>query len=303
MNTLYVASSLNQNSNEYKQKINSLISKLDLDSKETVFRILNRIHLLSEGKTIKFTSKEKEMVKDYLENFNPSIYRITEDWYYYNGYHLPINSFETSVFWYKLGLNQLLYPQNILNKDVIDAGAFVGDSALVISEFTNGNIYGFETLQNNFDLMKKTIQMNDITNLIPINMGLSDKVEVKDLFIANNSLCNSFCINGINTFSDSEKISVKCTTIDEFVKENNLEIGLIKSDIEGGEQMLLKGAINTLRDQKPTLIISIYHSFDDFFEIKKWIEDLDLGYQFQIFKPVMQNNFITETVLIAETKI
>lgn len=285
---------------KYLEKLEGLISNLDVESKETVFQILHRFRLLIDNKPIKFTTEEKEIVKDYLENFYTNKYKISSKWYYYNGYNLPIENYELSVFWHRLGLDKLCYPENIKDKDVIDAGAYVGDSALIISEYTNGTIYGFEAFNENFELMKKTIQMNNLQTLQPVNLGLSNKIETKELIISNSSSCNCFEVNDIYTFNESEKITVQCTTIDMFVKENNLNIGLIKSDIEGGEQMLLEGAVQTIKNQKPTLLISIYHSLEDFFDIKKWIENLNLGYEFKIFRPIMQHHFITETVLIAE---
>lgn len=287
----------------YLLKVQNLVRNLDIESKDTVFQILHRLRLLSENKPISFTAWEKEEVKEYLENFYPSKYMVSENWYYYDGYNLPIDHFELSVFWHKMGLDFLSYSDKICNKDVIDAGAYIGDSALIISEYTNGNIYGFEAFKDNFELMQKTIEMNSLSKLQPINMGLSDKIEAKELYISDSSSCNCFDANDIYTFNESNKVIVNCTTIDQFVKDNNLNIGLIKSDIEGGEQQLLEGAIDTIKTQKPTLLISIYHSLEDFFNIKKWIEDLDLGYEFKIYRPVMQHHFISETVLIAETPV
>nr|WP_152655876.1 FkbM family methyltransferase [Brachyspira hyodysenteriae] len=78
-----------------------------------------------------------------------------------------------------------------------------------------------------------------------------------------------------------------------------MKVGLIKTDLEGFEQPFLRGALNTIKKQKPILIISIYHNYNDFFDIKPMIEELNLGYKFKIAK---SNDFelIRETKLIAE---
>ncbi|MFX3627500.1 FkbM family methyltransferase [Campylobacter sp. LH-2024] len=65
-----------------------------------------------------------------------------------------------------------------------------------------------------------------------------------------------------------------------------MEIGFIKIDIEGFEQECLKGVINTIKTQKPAMLISIYHNPDDFFNIKPLIESWNLGYKFKIYKPI-----------------
>ena len=62
-----------------------------------------------------------------------------------------------------------------------------------------------------------------------------------------------------------------------------------------------KGALETIRTQKPTLILSIYHNASDFFDIKPLIENLDLGYKFKVHKP-FDYTIVAETVLICEVR-
>ena len=105
---------------------------------------------------------------------------------------------------------------------------------------------------------------------------------------------------GITSDSNRRKFdnsfSIQSMTIDSYVEENNLNVGLIKVDVEGEEKNLLKGAINTLKTQKPILFLSIYHSVDDFFDIKPWIDHLDLGYKFILSKE-QPWTFIADTIL------
>ena len=89
-------------------------------------------------------------------------------------------------------------------------------------------------------------------------------------------------------------------TLDSYVKENNIEVGLIKTDLEGFEQPFLRGAIETIKEQKPVLIISIYHNYSDFFEIKPMLENLNLGYKFKIIEPKALESAIVSTLLLAE---
>jgi FkbM family methyltransferase len=55
-----------------------------------------------------------------------------------------------------------------------------------------------------------------------------------------------------------EKIEV--VSIDNFMKENKGKVGLIKRDIEGLEYESVLGAEKTIKEDKPILLISIYHS-------------------------------------------
>lgn len=89
------------------------------------------------------------------------------------------------------------------------------------------------------------------------------------------------------------------TTLDNYVFNHpEINVGLIKVDIEGMEQKFLKGAIETIRKFKPILILSIYHNWSDFLHIKTQLESLNLGYKFMISKPT-SGAIILETELLA----
>ena len=68
------------------------------------------------------------------------------------------------------------------------------------------------------------------------------------------------------------------------MRENNIVPGVIKTDLEGFEMHFLRGALDTIKKYRPIMVLSIYHSADDFFGIKPFIESLDLGYRFKLFK-------------------
>jgi len=214
--------------------------------------------------------------------------------YSYNGIVLPIHHFELSVFYYELGINYIKKPNKLINTDFIDAGAFIGDSPIILNKLNPQNIYGFEPVKQSFDLMLKTINLNNINNIIPVKSGLGSEIGEMDIAIDGaNGISSSI---GSNT-CQKEKIFVD--TIDNFAQNNNLNIGLIKIDTEGMEQDILKGAKNTIKKDKPVLIVSIYHSAKDFFEIKPLIESWNLGYKFRIVK-LIPKSYIVDTMLICE---
>ena len=61
----------------------------------------------------------------------------------------------------------------------------------------------------------------------------------------------------------------------------------------------LKGAKETIKAQKPAMLISIYHQPSDYFGIKPLIESWNLGYVFKIHKGV-DLSLTTETALFCE---
>ena len=170
----------------------------------------------------------------------------------------------------------------IKNKDIIDAGAFTGDTSIPLSELTEKNVYAFEPFNNSFKLLNKNIEDNNIKNIISINKSLGDLNGVRTLFLSGNNIQG--ITNDPNIRKYNNEVKVEEITIDKFVKDNDLNVGLISVDIEGAELDLLKGAIETIKNQKPILTISIYHKASDFFDIVPWIANLNLGYEFEIEK-------------------
>lgn len=169
----------------------------------------------------------------------------------------------------------------IKDKDIIDAGAYTGDTSIPLAKITSRNIYAFEPFEESLDLLKKNIEDNNIKNIIPINKTLGSKNGEQSIFLSGNN------VQGITTDptkNHDKELKIQETTIDKFVEDNDLNIGFITVDVEGAEMELLKGAENTLKTQKPILSISIYHKLSDFFEIIPWIANLDLGYEFEVVK-------------------
>lgn len=278
---------------DFFQEYKKLIKGLDEESINTINVILKRIRAYQYDQKIFYNENEKN---DFNQNgrFQNKILKINDDCYVYKNYFLPVNHFEYDVFYEKLFTYKLENKDKIYDLDIIDAGACSGDSALILSELTSKNVYAFEPVSSNYDNMIKTIELNDVKNIIPQKKGLSSEIKKENIYIFENA--SSLKYNPSNTTNIE---SIEITTIDDYVEQNNLNVGLIKSDIEGMEMELLKGAFKTINKYKPTLLISVYHSANDFFKIKEYIENLNLGYKIKIIKP--KNGYIlVGTILIAQ---
>jgi FkbM family methyltransferase len=187
----------------------------------------------------------------------------------------------------------------IKNKDIIDAGAFTGDTSIPIAKYTNKNVYAFEPFEDSFEILKKNINSNKIKNIIPVKKSLGNINGERTLYLSGDN------VQGITSNANARdydtKLKVEEITLDTFVKENNLEVGFITADVEGAELDLLKGAVETIKSQKPILTISIYHKVTDFFDIIPWIANLNVGYEFEVVK---ENPwpFLSDTVVKCKVK-
>ncbi|MES0809979.1 FkbM family methyltransferase [Roseibium sp. SCPC15] len=199
---------------------------------------------------------------------------------------------------YAHGLREL--PVQISSKlkgrDFIDGGAYGGDSAFAFLDFDPRRIYCFEPALDSFEILKSNVTREGKQDLIaPIRSGLSDTSGNAQL--TQNLRAGNYIIPDNEISDEINNDSIRLVAIDEFSVERQLDIGLIKLDVEGYERLVLNGATATIKKHRPFLLISVYHSAEDFLGIRDWIEGLQLNYRFQLRKfsptPVM------ETVLIA----
>ncbi len=274
---------------EASKNLSEIIRKIDLASKFSVQ--IPELYLSNEEKIQ--LQKEQDMKK--------RIERV-DDYYKLDNYKLPVNFFQESLFLYNNGMHKLKTLNSIKNDEVIiDVGFCIADSALVIRKFVDNKIIGFEPSEKNCEFALKTIEMNNLKNVLIEKYALGERNET--LYLSDDAT-EAFDVGAVAIIPSppallDPKLSCRVITLDEYVKKHNLKIGLIKSDIEGFERYLLNGAINTIKEQKPRLLISIYHNYHDFYKIKPWIENLNLGYKFDFYHGLMRDPLL-ETLLIAE---
>jgi FkbM family methyltransferase len=155
---------------------------------------------------------------------------------------------------------------------VIDAGAWIGDfSAYVAAK--GATVYAFEPTEKCFTLLCETAKLNN-NRIIPIQKGLSNVEKEAFLSTEESGVGNFICAE-----QDATSETINLTTIDKFVERNKLErVDFIKSDIEGTERDLLRGATNVLKTFAPKLAICTYHLPDDPKLLEKIIKDANPDY-------------------------
>lgn len=177
------------------------------------------------------------------------------------------------------------------NETVFDIGAWIGDTAYVFSQRMRGTgkIYAFEPMPQNFKML--TENAAKIPNLIINNIALGKENGVlKFSFGGDNS--------GASRQNDNGTFEVKVTTVDCYVRENNIDrVDLIKADIEGAECDMLLGAAETIKRFHPKLAICIYHRGQtDHYAVPEIILSIRQDYEFYV---EAYQNGLYETVLFA----
>lgn len=143
----------------------------------------------------------------------------------------------------------------------IDVGANVGIFTSLMSDLVgeDGIVWAFEPGKHNFNLLKKNI--NGRNNVRLMNAAVGDKNKNVELFFNldggdGNSLWDPahHGYNKVTSRHERIKETVKMVTLDSIV---DFVPKIIKTDTEGCELMVLKGAKKLLKKYKPIVIVEI----------------------------------------------
>ncbi len=243
-----------------------------------------------------YTSDELTLLHHISDEFK-TVKKIG-NYYQYKHYKLPFDFFSESVFFHKHGLELV---GEISDGVIIDAGAFICDSALIFRErYPNHPIISFEPVSENYEMCQETIKLNNLKDVKVEKCALGDSSS--DVVITTSNLGSK--INDIQSARDSlGSETIKQCTLDDYVAKNNLRVALIKTDVEGYEPNLLRGAYQTIKSQRPVLLISIYHNYHDFYKIKPMIESWGLDYEFDFFKGIDGKSVHYEIMLICKPRV
>jgi FkbM family methyltransferase len=170
-------------------------------------------------------------------------------------YNIKIeNYYENDKHWYENAeIETKKFIQNILkeNSNIIDAGAQVGMYSLLFSIICpQGKIHSFEPTDT-INFLNKNIQLNDLKNIETYKIALSNK-------------SGKFVDKIFKVWSESiiEEKLFDFITIDDFVDQRNIEIDLIKIDVDSYDYEVLLGAKKTLLEQNPIVIVELNHALE-----------------------------------------
>jgi hypothetical protein len=118
---------------------------------------------------------------------------------------------------------------NVKGKTVVDAGACIGDFAMLCAVLGAKKVYAFEPDEKRFGVLSKNISDNMFDGvIIPVCIKLWQK-----------------------------PFGTMATTLD--IASNGEKVDFIKMDVEGDEIFVLFGAKKTIQKYKPILSFSAYH--------------------------------------------
>jgi FkbM family methyltransferase len=164
-------------------------------------------------------------------------------------------------------------------KIFLDIGAHIGKYSILYSDYFE-KIYAFEPEPNNFECLKENIKTNNLENkIIPLNLVVANKNGFIDFFLSPYSVTHSL----VKKETD-KKITVECISLDEFFKKFEIsasDISLVKIDVEGAENLVIKGLEENLDKLRCKFIIEIW---ENNLENKKFIIDFLKKFNYKLEK-------------------
>lgn len=172
-------------------------------------------------------------------------------------------------------------------RSFVDCGAYDGQTMKELRDYTSNNFDNYYAVEGNENALPKLRRA----------IGNDPRIHIFPLVLSDSKGTVNFDTSGVcGAISANTGSPVPTDTIDNVFADKI--VTSVKMDIEGAEIAALKGAMKTIKTQRPALIISIYHRPEDIWSIPLWIHDLDLGY-FLYCRHHKHYNLLCETVCYA----
>lgn len=124
------------------------------------------------------------------------------------------------------------------NDHVIDIGAHIGYYTLLLAKLVgkNGRVFAFEPESQNFELLKKNIEINGYQNVILEQKGVSDKTGKCKLYLSSNNTADNRTHETTDVTFSNKNLEIQTVSLNDYFKNYDKPIRLIKMDIQGGKQ-------------------------------------------------------------------
>lgn len=161
----------------------------------------------------------------------------------------------------------------------VDVGAGVGYYTLMLAGKAR-HVFAFEPNPKAFWVLKK--KTTRLKNVFCFNCALGDKDALHKLHLFYGYERSSL------KKPSNRYVIVRCTKIDEVAQIEETRVGLIKIDVEGYEYEVLSGALDTLRKDRPKLIIEV-HGREACKNVRYILKKL--GYEMKLLRRREDNNW------------
>ena len=163
------------------------------------------------------------------------------------------------AFWDKMFLEEMDKIKKYIKPGdtVIDIGGNLGFFILLLNELVgpSGKIFSFEPSRILKARLEATVKNNNLQNINILNHALGESDGVTTLHYNPKQSGLTSIVTNFSEGSLSEEITV--TTLDKFSEQIPNRVSFIKIDTEGYEPQVLKGSMELIIRDKPTIYIEL----------------------------------------------
>lgn len=157
---------------------------------------------------------------------------------------------------------ELVYLEKLLSpgKVFVDAGANFGIYTVMASKAVGemGRVISFEPSSRAFPVLMRNIAMNGFKNVLAFPIALADKAGKTSLY--HHSAVGSDALAKDSTFDPNAYAqNIDTESLDNVVRRTSVaKVDMIKMDIQGAEELALRGATEILTSMRPVIMFE-YH--------------------------------------------
>ena len=168
-------------------------------------------------------------------------------------------------------MRELLHPETYLR--TLDGGAYSGDTAAELLSLAPNidEIVAIEPDRRNYKRLLRYAETE--RRVTPMQAALYDTVGEIEFSVSGNRNATL----GAGSYG-AKRESISTVTVDSI----GGHIHFIKLDVEGAEREALLGAKETIRRERPELLVSLYHRSEDVFALPLLMKTLCDGYDFYL---------------------
>jgi FkbM family methyltransferase len=142
---------------------------------------------------------------------------------------------------------------------ILDVGANMGYYTLLAAKLvgTLGHVYAFEPDPGNYQLIVRSARVNGYRNVTVFNKAVADEIGLVKLYLESTNWGHSLSAQNVN--QPSGFVEVEQVTLDGLYRAGQLgkKIDFIKIDVQGAEELVVKGARSVIQKNKPTIVMEL----------------------------------------------
>jgi FkbM family methyltransferase len=138
---------------------------------------------------------------------------------------------------------------------VLDVGANIGMTAILFGQLA-AHVDAYEASPSTFSLLERNVKASGCRNVDLHNIGLGDKEATSQITFSRNNRSGGFVSESMKVSEGHVTESIVLRPLDS-IKSGRVDF--IKIDVEGYEEHVIRGGLETIRRDRPVVVMELNH--------------------------------------------